>query len=262
MTRLFTRPADTVVFVLAAGRGNRLGPITQRTPKPLVSLGGMSILERNVRTLAAAGFRELVVNTHHLAGQVVAHLGDGSRFGVRIDWSHEPALLGTAGALLARQDRLRERPFVVVYGDNLLRCDVAAPLHAHARSGAVLTVTWIERSECHNSGVLTIGPSGRLVAFVEKPAPEVPVGSPARVNAGLLVADPRVLDFVPSTRPSDLSVDVIPALLDAGEPVGTLPLVGDIVWIDTPADLAQAHLRVSATEDAVTAGAPTNSSER
>ncbi len=250
MTRLFARPEETVVFLLAAGTGSRLGPVTQRTPKPLVVLGGMSILERNIRTLAAAGFRELIVNTHHLAEQVVDHLGDGSRFGIRIDWSHEPVLLGTAGALLTREGRLRDRPFVIVYGDNLLRCDVFAPLDAHSRSGAVLTVTWIERTDCHRSGVLTIGTGGRLVAFVEKPAPQVEGLSPFPVNAGLLVADPRVLDFVPAASPSDLSVDVIPALLDAGELVATMPLRGDIVWIDTPDDLANARMRFPELEGA------------
>lgn len=228
--------------MLAAGVGSRLGSVTERVPKPMVALGGTSILEHNVCTLAAAGYRELIVNTHHLADQVVAALGDGSRFGVRIDWSPEPTLLGTAGALLAREERLRQSPFVVLYGDNLMRCDVAAPLAAHARSGAVLTVTWIERDDAGTSGVLTFGAHGRLFGFVEKPGSSV-VG-PARVNAGLLVADPRVLDFIPRTPPSDLSHDVIPALLATGEPVHTMALDGDIVWIDTPADLAAARLQV------------------
>ena len=243
MGRLFRSAVDTVVFVLAAGTGSRLGPLTERTPKPLVALGGASVLERNVRTLAAAGYRELIVNTHHLADQVVAHLGNGSRFGVHIDWSHEPELLGTSGALLAREARLREGPFVVVYGDNLLRCDVLDPLRAHARSGAVLTVTWIERADVSNSGLMTLDAQGLLVGFVEKPAGRLPQAAPARVNAGLLVADPRVLDFVPRTPPSDLSRHVIPALLAAGEPVQARRLAGDIVWIDTPADLDRARLQ-------------------
>ncbi len=237
------RAADTIVFVLAAGAGTRLGAVTERVPKPLVSLDGVSILERNVRTLAAAGYRDLIVNTHHLADQVTALLGDGSAFGVHVDWSHEPELLGTAGALLAREARLRGRPFVVLYGDNLMQCDVVAPLDTHARSGAVLTVTWIERADPSGSGVMRIGAQGWLLAFVEKPGGR-PTG-PAPVNAGFLVADPRVLNFVPRGRPSDLSHDVVPALLVAGEPVHTVPLDGGIVWIDTPADLESARLQVT-----------------
>lgn len=229
----------TVVFVLAAGTGSRLAPLTDRLPKPLIPLDGEPILERNIRTLADAGYRELIVNLHHLPEVVIDHFRDGSAWGVDIDWSLEPALLGTAGALLAREQRLRAATFLVVYGDNLLECDVAAPLADHRRFGATLTVTTIERLDPGRSGVVRSDETGRITEMLEKPGRSVP--GPAAVNAGLLVCEPRVLDFVPTKPPTDLAYDVIPALLSAGEPLYATPLTGRIRWIDTPDDLEAAR---------------------
>ena len=232
-------PAGVVVFLLAAGSGTRLRPLTDDVPKPLVRLGDSSILERNVATLADAGYRDLIINVHHLADRIVDQVGDGSRWGVRIDYSYEPVLLGTAGALRAKQARLRESTFVVAYADNLLQCDVVAPLEAHRDAGVTLTVTWIERSDPGSSGVLRMDAAGTVTDFVEKPGPTFP--GPAAVSAGFLVAEPRLLRFVPETAPSDLSRDVIPALTRAGEAVQGVALKGRILWIDTPADLAAAR---------------------
>ena len=232
-------PARTVVFVLAAGTGSRLAPLTDHVPKPMVRLGGKPILERNVATLAAAGFRELVVNLHHLPEVVVGHFGDGAPWGVRIDWSHEPTLLGTAGALMAREGRLRAATFMVVYGDNLLECDVLAPLTTHVEAGATVTVGTIERPDPGASGVVETDGGGWVTRFLEKPGSAVQ--GPAPVSAGIVVCEPRVLDFVPPVPPSDIGRDVLPALLKAGEPVRAVPLRGGIRWIDTPSDLRAAE---------------------
>jgi mannose-1-phosphate guanylyltransferase len=235
---------DVVVFVLAAGTGSRLAPLTNRLPKPLVPLGGVAILERNVQALARAGFRELIVNVHHLAEKVMDHFGDGAPWGVRISWSFEPVLLGTAGALKPVRHRLAASTFVVLYGDNLFECDLLDPLRAHRASNAALTVTWVERPDPGASGVLRMDADGTLTDLLEKPGPTV--RGPAPISAGLLVAEPRVLDFIPDTDPSDLARDVIPALLRHGEQVRATPLNGRILWVDTPADLQAAEAVVLA----------------
>src|SRR5271165_2844762 len=88
-------------FVLAAGEGRRLRPLTDAVPKPMIPIRGRPILEHNVRMLARAGVTEIVVNLHHRGETIVEHFGDGSLFGVAISYVTEPELLGTAGALNA-----------------------------------------------------------------------------------------------------------------------------------------------------------------
>lgn len=104
-------------LILAAGRGERLRPLTDATPKPLLQAGGRPLIEWQVERLAAGGFRELVVNHAHLGAQIEAALGDGSRFGVRIRYSPESPALETAGGVARALALLGEEPFVVVSGD-------------------------------------------------------------------------------------------------------------------------------------------------
>lgn len=229
----------TLVFVLAAGKGTRLAPLTELVPKPMVSIGGRPILEHNVLVLAEAGYRDLIVNLHHLPEAVIGHFGGGAAWGVTIDWSFEPALLGTAGALLQREARLRPATFLVVYGDNRLECDLVGPLLAHRQKGATLTIGTIDRPDPGASGVVDADGDGRIRRFIEKPGAQW--AGPASVSVGVLVCEPRVLDFIPANGPSDLARDVVPALLQAGELVYATPLDGGIRWIDTPADLAAAE---------------------
>jgi len=104
-------------LILAAGRGERLRPLTDATPKPLLRAGGRALIEWQVERLAAGGFRELVVNHAHLGEQIEAALGDGSRFGVRIRYSPESPALETAGGVARALPLLGAEPFVVVSGD-------------------------------------------------------------------------------------------------------------------------------------------------
>lgn len=111
--------------ILAAGRGERMRPLTDTTPKPLLRVGGKSIIEWQVERLAAGGFRELVVNHSHLGAMIEEALGDGARYGVRIAYSHEPKALETAGGIAKALHLLGGEPFAAVSGDIYTEFDYA-----------------------------------------------------------------------------------------------------------------------------------------
>jgi MurNAc alpha-1-phosphate uridylyltransferase len=113
-------------MILAAGKGERLRPLTLHTPKPLVRAGGIPLIEFHVRALAAAGFSELVINHAWLGQQIEDYLGDGSRFGVRIVYSAEGEPLETGGGIFKALPLLDEEPFLVVNGDIWTDYDFAA----------------------------------------------------------------------------------------------------------------------------------------
>ncbi len=105
------------VMILAAGLGERMRPLTDHTPKPLLKVAGVPLLEHHIRRLRDAGFRELVVNVSHLAQQIIDYFGDGDRWGVAIDWSVEDEPLETAGGVVKALNLLGAAPFVVVNSD-------------------------------------------------------------------------------------------------------------------------------------------------
>mgnify|MGYP000047019314 FL=1 len=104
-------------IILAAGRGERMRPLTDRLPKPLLSVGGKPLIAWQVERLAAAGFDDIVVNHSHLGALIEAALGDGARFGVRLRYSAEPVALETAGGVAQALPLLDDAPFALVSGD-------------------------------------------------------------------------------------------------------------------------------------------------
>lgn len=104
-------------MILAAGRGERLRPLTDRLPKPLVAVAGEPLLAHQLRWLTRAGIRDVVINLHHLGQQIVDAFGDGRAFGVRIRYSLEPELLDTGGGIVKALPLLGGEPFVVLNGD-------------------------------------------------------------------------------------------------------------------------------------------------
>lgn len=104
-------------MILAAGEGRRMRPLTLETPKPLLQIRGVSLIEHHIHRLANAGVRELIVNVAYLGEKIQSALGDGAGLGVRIQYSVEPVPLETAGALHHALDLLGEKPFLLVNGD-------------------------------------------------------------------------------------------------------------------------------------------------
>lgn len=104
-------------FILAAGRGERMRPLTDHLPKPLLSVGAETLLDRQIEKLVAAGIRDIIINTAYLGHLIDEHLGDGSQFGASIQISCEPYPLETAGAIAHASSMLGETPFLLVNGD-------------------------------------------------------------------------------------------------------------------------------------------------
>lgn len=129
-------------MILAAGRGERLRPLTDRVPKPLAEVGGKPLLAHQLAWLAAAGVREVVINLHHLGDQIVAAMGDGSAFGVEIRYRHEPRLLETGGGVVNALPLLGDDPFILLNGDIYTDFPFdALPATLPAGSGAHLLLT-------------------------------------------------------------------------------------------------------------------------
>jgi NDP-sugar pyrophosphorylase family protein len=225
--------APAKAMLLAAGEGRRLRPFTDDRPKPMIAIAGRPILEHTVRLLARYGVRDLAINLHYHPESIVDHFGDGRRFGVRIQYSRESELLGTAGAV-KKLEAFFDEPFLVVYGDNLTDIDVERFSAFHRAHRALVTIALFHRENASASGIVGIADDGRVTRFLEKPRPDEIFSN--WVNAGILIAEPAILAHIPSPGPSDFGRDVLPALLAAGLPVFGYRMTENLYWIDSPED--------------------------
>ena len=196
-------------FLLAAGVGTRLRPITDTTPKCLVEIGGRPLLDIWLDALTKAGVHQVLVNTHHLAAQVEAHVGVRSTPpDVRL--SHEPVLLGSAGTLLANRDFVADDDmFLVINSDNLTDFDLGVLIDAHRAGGMIATLSVFRAPRPSECGIVEVATDGRVVGFVEKPAD--PPSDLA--NAGMYAFHPSVLDEIPDGEPRDIGFDLLPRLV-------------------------------------------------
>lgn len=176
-------------MILAAGRGERLRPVTDRLPKPLLEVGGKPLLAWHLERLAAAGFREVVVNVSHFAQLIVERMGDGAAFGLSIAYSREREPLETAGGIARARARLGEAPFLLVNGDVYCECDFAR-----------LSGQRLERRLAHL--LLTPNPAHHPQGDFSLEAGMVGNGVGARYTyAGIAVMSPALVDGIePGTR--------------------------------------------------------------
>jgi MurNAc alpha-1-phosphate uridylyltransferase len=175
-------------MILAAGRGERMRPLTDDTPKPLLTIGGKALIVWTIERLARIGVRELVINVSHLGARIEAALGDGSRWGVSITYSREREPLETAGGIKAALPLLGRSPFIVVNGD--IHTDYAfarlidtPPCRGESLAHLVL----IENPPHHPAGDFALA-SGLVSA----------AGAVCYTFSGIGVYEPRLFDVVPA----------------------------------------------------------------
>ncbi len=223
-------------LVLAAGLGSRIRAVAGALPKPLLPFDGEPVLLRNLRWLAGSGVREVTINLHYAPETIRGAAGDGGALGLSVDYAYEPELLGTAGAL-ANIAGVFEETMVVVYGDNLVRFDLAALLERHAAAGASATLALFDQARHLHTGIaggrVLLDGAGAVSGFAEG-------GAAGLVNAGVYAVEPAVLGFFSDARPLDWGRDVFPAMLAAGAPLAghLIEDGGYCLGLDTPESLA------------------------
>jgi NDP-sugar pyrophosphorylase family protein len=210
------------VAILAGGLGTRLGELTRDLPKPLIEIGGHPFLEYVVDSFAFRGLQDLVFLTGHRSEAIEEHFGDGSRFGVNIEYSREKDLVGTGGAIRQARHLLGER-FILTYGDVLRRFDYDRFVREH--QGNCLAV-YPRRTDGN-----TAASGGRVTRF-DKSATDLPF-----VDAGFSVLKSEVIDLLPEGR-SSLEETVYKALAERGELEAEV-VDYDFYDIGTPAELAR-----------------------
>jgi NDP-mannose synthase len=218
------RDATRRAVILAGGKGTRLAPYTTVLPKPLMPIGDRAILDVVVRQLADHGFTDLVFAVGYLAHLIKAVFGDGSSFGVSIDYHEEEEPLGTAGPL-ALVDHMDDT-LLALNGDVLTSLDYRRVWEAHRRAGNALTIATHRRTVRSEYGVMEVNGSGEMqvvTGYEEKP--EIPY----IVSMGVYVVEPRAIEQIPAGKRFDIP-DLVLALLDAGEQVGSYPFDG--YWLD------------------------------
>lgn len=195
-------------ILLAAGLGTRLRPITRDKPKCLVTIGGRPLLEYWLNAFRKHGFRDILINVHHLAEQVVDFLA-AQDSALNITIFHEPELLGSAGTVLANKQWLAgEEKFLIAYADNLTNVNLRSMIDFHARQRPVATIGLFETDKPEECGVVEMDANGTILSFVEKSA-----NPPSRLaNAGVYVGTPALLDWIPDKRPADFGFDVFPKM--------------------------------------------------
>ena len=181
-------------ILMAGGRGTRIAELFPNIPKPLIPVAGMPILEREIRSLCAQGFKDIILTVGYLADKIISYFGDGSQFGAKIEYFVEESPLGNAGALFRLREKIGDEPFLLLNADAAFDVDFNRMVAFHKNHGGLVTLFTHPNSHPYDSGLIIADENGHVEKWLAK-EDERPQWYDNRVNAGLHVIDPKVLDI-------------------------------------------------------------------
>lgn len=181
-------------IIMAGGRGTRIAELFPNIPKPLIPVDGMPILEREIRSLAQQGFKDIILTVGYLADKIISYFGDGGKIGVKIEYFVEKTPLGNAGALFRLRDKIGDEPFLLLNADAAFDVDFNRMIAFHRQHGGLVTLFTHPNSHPYDSGLIIADKDGKVERWLSK-EDERPLWYDNRVNAGLHVIDPKVLDL-------------------------------------------------------------------
>jgi NDP-sugar pyrophosphorylase family protein len=226
-------------LILAAGEGQRLRPLTQDRPKPMLPVGDSPLLEQIILLLKQHEITELAINLHYKPWAIVRYLGRGQRLGVRIHYSYERQMLGSAGAAKRLAWFFQDGPFIVFYGDLYTDMNISKLVAAHKGGNAPVTMALYEVNNPTACGIVGLDKQNYVTRFVEKPAPDQVFSRLA--NAGVFVVDPQILDMVLPEVTYDFGHDLFPLMLDKGLPIQGHRIREMLIDIGTPKNYQRAQ---------------------
>lgn len=207
--------------IMAGGQGNRLKPLTEETPKPLLKIGDKPILEIIIENLKLYGFRNIFITINYKSEQIKNYFQDGSQFDVNIEYIEEKKKLGTAGGLAFLKNKI-DAPFIVINGDILTKLNFETLFSFHNKNRADLTVTTKLIEKQSKYGILKIK-NKNIIDIVEKPLEK------NFINAGIYVLNSEVLEFIPKNKECNIT-EIIKILLNKNKKILYYPVKE--YWLD------------------------------
>src|SRR3954447_15037415 len=201
---------------MAGGEGSRLRPLTSSQQKAMMPLANRPMMEHIIRLLREHGFDDLIVTVAFMANNVRTYFGNGSEFGVRIQYATEETPLGTAGSVRNAKDELDER-FLVIAGDVITDIDLSDLVAKHEAKGAMATIGLKSMENPLEFGIVITREDGSIERFLEKPTWGQVFSD--TINTGIYVLEPQIFDYIPEGRPVDFSGEGFPALLADNKPL-------------------------------------------
>jgi dTDP-glucose pyrophosphorylase/CBS domain-containing protein len=219
---LFKEQRPNPVLLMAGGFGKRLYPLTREVPKPLLPVGEKPILQTILEQLTEGGFSQFFLAVHYRSEQVRAHFGDGSKWGVRIEYLEERQPLGTAGALSLLDQTMIDAPLLMMNGDLLTRLDFGELVDYHGEHGGLATMCVREYDFQIPYGVVH-GDGDQVTDIIEKPVQKF------FVNAGIYILEPELLGQCRPDEAIDMP-DLLRQVVNDGRKVSMFPI--HEYWLD------------------------------
>lgn len=194
--------------ILAGGRGVRLGPLTDNMPKPMIPINGKPFLQHQLKLIKSAGISEVLILVGYLGAKIEAHFGDGSKFGLCIEYSHEKTPLGTGGGLKNAENKIRDE-FLLLNGDTYLPMNYERLVNAFHQCGKTGMVTvYDNREKVATNNIAILEPD--LVTGYN-------TGRMTHVDAGVYVFNKNILDLIPDNKPCSLEKEIFHKLINEKE---------------------------------------------
>lgn len=214
-------------FVMAAGAGTRLRPLTLEIPKPMVPVVNKPVIEHTLENLKRHGIYQVVLNLHHYPGMIKEYFGKGEKNDLHIRYSLERKLMGTAGGV-KRMEAFLDSTFVVMSGDGLTDIDLTKAVMFHKRKKALGTMVLKAVDTKFEYGVTVTNPGGRIKKFIEKPKWSDVFAN--TVNTGIYIFEPEIFNYMPKNEFYDFGLQLWPKLLKQNKRI--FGYVMDEYWTD------------------------------
>jgi mannose-1-phosphate guanylyltransferase len=228
-------------MILAAGRGERLRPLTDTIPKPLVVVGGKPLVDYALECVARAGIRRVVLNLHHLGAMIRDHVGDGARYGLAVEYSVEEILQDTGGGIRDARRFLDGSTFVTLNADTIVDVDLDELVRFHREHGGLATMLLRKDAAMTKFGLIEIERGGRVGRFLGQARPGCTEPLDAFMYTGVQVLEPAVFAYLQHAGPFSITRLAYPAMLGAGEAIYGRRFDGAWITVGTPQEMADAE---------------------
>ena len=200
---------------MAGGKGTRISSVASDIPKPMIKIGDKPVLEQEIESLKKQGLNDFIITISHLGSVITDYFGDGSKFGVKIEYYNETIPLGNAGALYELKEKLTD-DFLLINGDVLFDFDVERFIDYHQKKSGLVTIFTHPNTHPYDSSLIITDKNNAVLGWLNK-EDQRPQYYQNRVNAGIHIISPQVLENRPDKEKIDLDRDVLKPLCGSGE---------------------------------------------